>query len=74
MSTLVVYPQTDAQEKAVKAVLEALQINFDQIVDEAAYILSPAVVYKTEQGKEETKPSGKPSAENRAFLILNCNI
>ena len=57
MSTLVVYPQTDAQEKAVKAVLEALQINFEQMADEAAYILSPAVAYKAEQSEVETKPS-----------------
>ena len=63
MSTLVVYPQTDAQEKAVKAVLEALQINFEQMADEAAYILSPAVVYKTEQSEAETKPSRKPATD-----------
>lgn len=53
MSTFVVYLETEAQEKAVKAVLEALQINFEQEIDETEYLLSsPAIVARLEQSEK----------------------
>ncbi|MES2447840.1 MAG: DUF2683 family protein [Bacteroidota bacterium] len=30
MSTIIIHPETEAKEKAIKAVLEALEINFEQ--------------------------------------------
>lgn len=54
MSTLVVHLESEAQEKAVKAVLEALQINFEQEVDETEYLMSsPAMVARIEQGEKD---------------------
>jgi hypothetical protein len=56
MSTFVVHFETEAQEKAVKAVLEALQINFEQEVDETDYIMSsPAMAARIEQGEKDVK-------------------
>lgn len=56
MSTIVIHPETEAQEKAVKAVLEALQINFEQEADETEYIMSsPAMVARLEQGEKDIK-------------------
>lgn len=56
MSTFVVHLETEAQEKAVKAVLEALQINFEQEVDETEYIKSsPAMVARIEQSEKDIK-------------------
>ncbi len=54
MSTFVVHFETEAQEKAVKAVLEALQINFEQELDETEYIMSSqAMVARIEQGEKD---------------------
>jgi hypothetical protein len=54
MSTLVVHLETEAQEKAVKAVLEALQINFEQEIDETEYLMSsPVMVDRIEQGEKD---------------------
>ena len=30
MSTIIIHPETEAKEKAIKAVLEVLEINFEQ--------------------------------------------
>ncbi|RYE22308.1 MAG: hypothetical protein EOP42_24615 [Sphingobacteriaceae bacterium] len=52
MSTLVVHLENEAQEKAVKAVLEALQVTFEQEVDETEYIMSsPNMVTRIEQSE-----------------------
>lgn len=54
MSTLVVHLESEAQEKAVKAVLEALQINFEQEIDETEYLMSsPAMVARIEQSEKD---------------------
>ncbi|MEX8546618.1 MAG: DUF2683 family protein [Mucilaginibacter sp.] len=54
MSTFVVHLETEAQEKAVKAVLEALQINFEQEMDETEYLLSsPNMVDRIEQSEKD---------------------
>jgi hypothetical protein len=54
MSLLVVHLETEAQEKAVEAVLEALQINFEQEIDETEYLMSsPAMVARIEQGEKD---------------------
>lgn len=56
MSTFVVHLETEAQEKAVRAVLEALQINFEQEVDETEYLMSsPAMVARIEQAEKDIK-------------------
>lgn len=55
MSTFVVHLETEAQAKAVKAVLEALQINFEQEIDETEYIMSsPTMVARIEQSEKDT--------------------
>ncbi|RYY19828.1 MAG: hypothetical protein EOP41_09495 [Sphingobacteriaceae bacterium] len=52
MSTLVVHLDNKAQEKAVKAVLEALQITFEQEIDDTEYIISsPNMIARIEQSK-----------------------
>ncbi len=54
MSTLVVHLGSEAQEKAVEAVLEALQINFEQEMDETEYLMSsPAMVARIEQSEKD---------------------
>ncbi len=54
MSTFVVHLETEAQEKAVKAVLEALQINFEQDIDETDYLMaSPIMVARIKQGEKD---------------------
>lgn len=64
MSTFVVHLETEAQEKAVKAVLEALQINFEQEVDETEYLLSsPAMVARIEQSEKDVKAGKGVKAE-----------
>jgi hypothetical protein len=56
MSTFVVHLETEAQEKAVRAVLEALQINFEQEMDETAYLSSsPRMVARIEQSEKDIK-------------------
>ncbi|HEY9196791.1 MAG TPA: DUF2683 family protein [Mucilaginibacter sp.] len=56
MSTLLIHIETEAQEKAVKAVLEALQISFEQEVDETEYLMSsPAMVAKIDEARNEAR-------------------
>lgn len=58
MSTLVVHLENEAQEKAVKAVLEALQVTFEQEVDETEYIMSsPNMVARIEQSEVDFENS-----------------
>jgi hypothetical protein len=59
MSTFVVHLETEAQEKAVKAVLEALQINFEKEVDETEYIKSSSVMVARLKQSEEDIKNGK---------------
>jgi PHD/YefM family antitoxin component YafN of YafNO toxin-antitoxin module len=54
MSTLVVHLETEAQEKAVKAVLEALQVSFEDELDETEYLMSsPTIVARLEQSEKD---------------------
>ncbi len=54
MSILVVHLETEAQEKAIKAVLEALKIEFEQEMDETDRIMSnPVMVEKLELGRHD---------------------
>ncbi len=56
MNTFVVHLETEAQEKAVKAVLEALHINFEQEADETEYLMSPpTMVARIEQSEKDIK-------------------
>jgi 20S proteasome alpha/beta subunit len=59
MTTLVVHPKTLAQEKAVKAVLEAMDIAFDKIEagsdSEEVCILPPHVIDAIKISEEEFK-------------------
>ena len=56
MSTLVVHLKNEAQEKTVKAVLEALEINFEKEVDETEYIMSsPNMIARIEQSEQDLK-------------------
>jgi len=54
MSTIVVYTETEEQEKAVKAALESLHVSFEQEVDETDYIMSsPAMISRIEQSDKD---------------------
>ena len=56
METLVVHPQNDAQEKAVKAILEVLQVPYErepEVDNESLY--NPEFVAKILQGDEDIK-------------------
>lgn len=56
METLVVRPQNEAQQKAVKAILEALQVPYDwepEVDNESPY--NPEFVAKILQGDEDIK-------------------
>lgn len=56
METLVVHPQNDAQEKAVKAILEVLQVPYDlepEVDNESPY--NPEFVAKILEGDENIK-------------------
>lgn len=56
MSTLVVHLKNEAQEKTVKAILEALEINFEKEVDETKYIMSsPNMIARIEQSEQDLK-------------------
>jgi hypothetical protein len=59
MATLVVHPKTLAQEKAVKAVLEAMDIAFEKIEhdieSEEVCILPPHVIDAIKISEEEFK-------------------
>lgn len=56
MCTLIIHPETEAQEKAVKAVLEALQIEFEHEMDEAERINSNSYLKgKIEKGVEDIR-------------------
>lgn len=56
MSTLIIHPETEAQEKAVKAVLEALQIEFEHEMDETERINSNSYLKdKIEKGLEDIR-------------------
>lgn len=56
METLVVHPQNNAQEKAVKAILEVLQVPYErepEVDNESLY--NPEFVAKILQGDEDIK-------------------
>lgn len=58
MNTLVVHPKTDAQEIAVKAVLEALDIAFEKIEDNNLYqspTLPPHITDEIKKSEEQFK-------------------
>jgi len=56
METLVVHPQNEAQQKAVKAILEVLRVPYDwepEVDDERSY--NPEFVAKILKGDEDIK-------------------
>ena len=54
MSTFVVHTETEEQEQAVKAALEALNVSFEEETNETEYILSsPAMVSRIEQSEKD---------------------
>lgn len=56
METLVVHPQNEAQQKAVKAILEVLRVLYDwepEVDDERSY--NPEFVAKKLKGDEDIK-------------------
>lgn len=58
MNTFIVHPKNQAQEKAVKAVLEALNIAFEKIDTKAQdeeFILPPHVVQAVKKSEEQIK-------------------
>jgi len=40
MSTLTIHPQNEAQEKALKTIFEAFNINYEKELDETEYLMS----------------------------------
>lgn len=51
-----VHLETEAQEKAVKAVLEALQVSFEQEFDETEYLAaSPVMIERIDAARKEAK-------------------
>jgi hypothetical protein len=56
MNTFIVHPQTEAQHKAVKAILEALEIDFEMVdAAEDPYILPPHVLEGIKISEEQFK-------------------
>ena len=66
MKIVAAYPQNKEQEKAIKTVLKALNVPFDEepIVDETAYLLSNKQNKKRLLEAIESKHEGKGVAVN----------
>lgn len=70
MKIVAAYPQNKEQEKAIKTVLKALNVPFDEepIVDETAYLLSNKQNKKRLLEAIESKHEGKGVAVNQEDL------
>jgi len=56
MNTLTVHPVDEKQEKALKAVFEALEIKYEEELDTTEYLLSnPAMKQHLEESMQEAK-------------------
>ena len=73
MNTLIVHPKTQAQEKAVKAVLEALDIAFEKVDDvtdpQEIFILPPNVLDAVKKSEEQIR-NGQFYTYNQVKEIL----
>lgn len=56
MNSFIVYPQNKAQEKAVKAIFEALNVVFEKVTDPTQReVLPPHVVEAVRKSEEQIK-------------------
>jgi len=55
MQTLVAHPQNEAQDKALRAVMEALKVPYDEEPDTSESPYNPEFVAKIKRGEEEAK-------------------
>jgi len=64
MDSFIVYPQNKAQEKAVKAFFEALDVTFEKVADHSQKeILPPHVVEAVRKSEEQLKNGERYSHE-----------
>lgn len=68
MSTIIIHPETEAKERAIKAVLEAMEINFEQSEESyPKHVLEGLKkgIFQAENGETKTYAEVKNLLANR---------